>query len=256
MKWTAQEEQQIKYFYTKTDLALEKIAREMGRSVPSVHGRLAKLRIKRRNLSTVKLPSKITPALARIHSHICGDGYVYSYQTKDIYGPWAKYRKNPIRTRYFVGYTNYNIDLLKEFQKDVYETFGIKGQKIYKNDVKASSKKIWEFMKKMGAGDSYNWRIPKEISKSSKEVMKNWIRAFFDDEAYFDKNKKGEVIRIRVKCVNKKGLTQLMKMLKEFVPCNLMPKKGFYWGHTVCLNVNRKNTPEFFSKIGSIRYHA
>ena len=59
---------------------------------------------------------------------------------------------------------------------------------------------------------------------------------------------------IRVKIVNKKGLIQVMEMLKKFIPCHLMPKKGYYWGKTVCLNINKKDAPEFFSKIGSIRY--
>jgi len=200
MKWNIQEERKLKKLYSQTNFPLEKIAKIISRSVPAISNRLTKLKVKRWYSLKCKIPSKITPALARIHAHICGDGYVYSYKTKDIYGPWAKYRKNPIRTKYFIGYSNNNIDLLKEFQKDIYKVFKIKGKKIYKND------------------DDYG--------------------------------------RIRVKCVNKKGLTQLIKMLKEFVPCHLMPKKGFYWGHTVCINTNKKDAPRFFSRIGSIRYHA
>ena len=249
MKWSVQEEEKLKKLYTQTNLTFEEIEKIMGRSVPALSGRLTKLKVKRRYPLKCKLPSSITPALARIHAHICGDGYIYSYKDKDIYGPWAKYRKNPIRTRYRVCYSNNNSDLLKEFRADIFRVFRIKGRKVYKNDIKIDSKKIWKFFKQIDVGNSYNWSIPKEIRSGSENVQKNWIRAFFDDEADFDDDG-----RIRVKCVNKKGLIQIIEMLKRFVPCHLMPKKGFYWGHTVCININKKDVLDFFSKIGSIRY--
>ena len=249
MRWTVQEEEKLKKLYTQNNLTFKEIEKIIGRSVPSSSARLTKLKVKRRQPLKCKCPSKVTSALARIHAHICGDGCMYTLQTKDIYGPWAKYRRNPIRTRYVAGYDNNNKDLLKEFQNDILKVFGVKGKKEYKNKVKVESKKIWSFLKQMGAGNSHNWSIPDSIINSSKEIQRNWIRAFFDDEADFDDDG-----RIRVKCVNKKGLIQLMEMLKKFVPCHLTPKKGFYWGKTVCININKKDVPKFFSKIGSIRY--
>jgi len=249
MKWSTQEENRLKELYLNTSLTLSGIAERLGRTSPALNNRLAKMKIKRRLHPNAKSPKKMTPALARIHAHICGDGSIFSYQAKDTYGYWAKYRKNPIRTRYIVSYNNNNRDLLKEFQADIYEVFGVRGKKIYKNKIIVDSKRVWEFFKKLGAGNSYNWNISKEISNSSKEAMKSWIRAFFDDEAYF--NDGG---RIRVKCVNKEGLKQLVKMLNKFVPCHLLPKKGSYWGKTFCISINKKDAPKFFSKIGSIRY--
>ena len=248
-RWTRREENNLKDFYLNTSLSLNEIAVKLGRTPAALNNRLATIKVKRRLQPNAKSPKKMTPELARIHAHVCGDGYICSYQTKDCYGYWAKYRKNPIRIKYIVGYDNNNTDLLKEFQKDIYEVFGIRGKKIYKNKIKVESKRIWEFMKKMGAGNSYSWNIPKGIRNSSKEIQKNWIRAFFDDEADFDDGG-----RIRVKCVNKKGLGQIIRILRKFVPCHLMPKKGFYWGKTVCININKKDASKFFSKIGSIRY--
>jgi len=249
MKWTTEEEEKLKDLYTSTQLPVEKIAKIIGRSVPALSARLGNLKVKRRYPRKFKYPSKITSALARIHAHVCGDGYLYVKQEKDIYGPWARYRRNPIRKKYIVGYCNNNQDLLKEFQQDIFNVFGLRGQEIEKNEIRAISEKLWEFLKEMGVGNSHNWSIPKSITNNSKEVMKNWIRAFFDDEADFDDNG-----RIKVKIVNKKAFIQVMEILKKFVPCHLMPKKGFYWGKTVCLSMNKKDAPKFFSKIGSIRY--
>jgi len=248
-RWTTREENKLKKLYLNASLTLSEIAKKLGRTPGALNNRLAEIKVERRLHPNAKSPKKMTPALARIHAHICGDGCMYSYRDKDTYGYWAKYRKNPVRTRYVIDYSNNNEDLLKEFQNDMYEIFGVKGKKIYKNAIKVNSKRIWEFLRKMGAGNSYNWNIPKEIRNGSKEVQKNWIRAFFDDEAYF--NDKG---RIRVKCINKEGLKQIIEMLRKFVPCHLTPKKGFYWGKTVCVNINKKDAPKFFSKIGSIRY--
>jgi len=248
MKWTVQEDKKLRKLYLRTNLTFEEIENIIGRSVSSLSNRLSKLKIKRRFPAKFKYPSKITPALARIHAHLCGDGNLYCCKEKDCYGPWAKYRRNPYRKRYYLVYNNNNQDLLDEFARDIFSTFGIKCNTCEENKVRISSKKAYDLLKRLGAGGSFAWKIAGEIRAGSKEVIKNWIRAFFDDEAYF--NDRGA---IRVKCVNKKGLTQLMKMVNNFVPCHLMPKKGFYWGKTVCLNINKSDAPKYFSKIGSVR---
>ena len=165
MKWSIQEEKKLKKLYCQTSLKLEEIVKIIGRSVPALNARLTKLKVKRRYPLRCKLPSSVIPALARIHAHICGDGFICNYKEKDIYGPWAKYRKNSIRTRYVVGYDNNNKDLLKEFRNDMYEVFGVRGT-IHENKIKVKSKRIWEFFKEMNAIDSHNWRIPKEILNS------------------------------------------------------------------------------------------
>lgn len=201
---------------------------------------------------------QVTPAFAKIHAHICGDGYLYHYREKDHYGPYGKYRKNPYRTRYRVVYTNTRSELLKDFRRDLTSVFGVKGLsyegKYPKLDVRVNSKRIYDTLRELGAGGSFVWRIPKLIEKGSLEVQKAWLQAFFDDEADFDENEKGEVFRIRVKCVNKPGLLQVKNMLEKFVPCNLLPKEGFYWGKTVCINIKKADVSKFFSEIGSIRY--
>jgi len=249
-KWTKEEEEKLKHLYLETKTPVEEICRIIDRTPPAIQNRLKVLGFqKRRFPSRTKHPDKVTPALARIHAHICGDGYFYETKVKDCYGPWAKYRKKTHRIIYRTCYSNTNPTLIKEFQRDIKEVFGVKGGKLWKNEIRIKSKRIWDLLKKMGAGDSYNWGVGKEIINASKESKKNWIRAFFDDEAYFDNGN-----RIRVKCVNKKGLQEVTKILNEFVPCHLLPKKGSYWGNTYCININKKDVPKYLSKIGSLRY--
>ncbi len=251
-RWTKKEENRLKHLYLKTNTPVEEICQIIQRTPSAIQHRLEIIGINNKRFpSKIKHPDKITPALARIHAHICGDGYFYQTRVKDRYGPWAKYRKNSYRTTYRTCYTNTNVTLIKEFQQDIREVFGIKGDKLWKNEIRIKSKRIWSLLKEMGAGDSYNWSISKEIINASKEVKRNWIRAFFDDEAYFDNGN-----RIRVKCVNKKGLQQITRMLDEFIPCHLLPKKGSYWGKTYCININKKDVPKFFSKIGTLRYQS
>lgn len=255
MNWNKREEKTFKKLYLETNLTLEEIAKVVGRSVPALNNRLSKLQIKRRRQFKYTCPSEVTPALARIHAHVSADGFLYTVTEKDIYGPWAKYRKNPIRKRYIIGYSNTKKELLKEFAQDIFEVFGLKIiSNKNKHEVRVKSKKLWEFLQAMGAGGSYEWTIPDSIIEGSKNIKKSWLRAFFDDEARFDKNEKGELLRIRLKSVNKKGVCQVADILRTFVPCHITPRKGLYTDKTVYLNIRRKDINNFFIKIGSLTY--
>ena len=106
MKWSTQEENRLKELYLNTSLTLNEIAGKLGRTPSALNNRLVKIKVKRRLCPRSKSPRRVTPALARIHAHICGDGSIFNYQEKDTYGYWAKYRKNPVRTKYVIGYSN------------------------------------------------------------------------------------------------------------------------------------------------------
>jgi|SRR3989338_5478580 len=127
MKWNSLEEEKLKELYLSSSLTLEKIANTLRKTPSSISGHLSKLRVKRRLRPIAKIPSRMTPALARTHAHICGDGYMYTYNEKDIYSYWAEYRKKKDRTRYITGYCNNNSNLLREFRDDIYEVFGVRG---------------------------------------------------------------------------------------------------------------------------------
>jgi len=82
MKWTSQEDKKLKNLYLRSDFILEDIEKIMGRSVPALSNRLTKLKVKRRFPLKFKNPSRTTSALTRIHAHVCGDGFMYSTQSK------------------------------------------------------------------------------------------------------------------------------------------------------------------------------
>ncbi|MBI4117294.1 MAG: hypothetical protein HY451_01230 [Parcubacteria group bacterium] len=255
-KWSSSEDQILLRLYSKQKILIGQICRILDRSPGAISGRLGTLKAKRNNKFQKDIPLKMTPALARIHAHVCGDGYLYYYREKDNYGPWAIYRKNGYhRTRYLVCYTNTNESLLKEFRGDIKNIFGINGKKkIHKHTLIVSSKRVWAVLKNLGAGKSHEWYVPKVILSASLEIKRNWIRAFFDDEAYFGKGK-----RIRVKIVNKKGLKQIQRLLNNFLPSVINPKQGSYREKRPCrgaysLDISRKFTPEYFGKIGSLRF--
>jgi len=158
------------------------------------------------------------------------------------------YKLNKYRYRYGLGYTNMDQRLISEFMEDIKSTFGLKPY--YRdNYVRVKSKDVWLLLKELGAGKSRDWFISPEITKASKEIRKNWIRAFFDDEACFNDNG-----RIRVRSVNRRGITQLMKMLREFLPSHITPKNDYYPDRSVYLNINKDDAEKYFSKIGSLRY--
>lgn len=247
-KWSEQEDDKLKDLYFKQRVPIGQIAKILFRSPASINQRLTIKRIRNRSFRKVKIPTKITPTLARIHAHICGDGNLFQYKEKDCYGYLGCYKPNSYRYRYGVGYTNMNQKLISEFMEDIKSTFLIKPL-YYSNYVKVKSKDVWVLLKELGAGKSHDWFISSKIMEVNKEIKKNWIRAFFDDEACF--NAGG---RIRVRSVNRKGLTQVMRMLREFVPCHITPKNKYYPDGSVYLNINKIDAEKYFFKIGSLRY--
>lgn len=248
MKWDRKEIIRLKQFYYR-GIPIQKIAHELKKTTGAVEGRLRSLKVRRnRSFPKLRLPSYITPALARIHAHICGDGNLFKYKEKDCYGYLGCYKPNRYRYRYGLNYTNLNQILIREFMEDVRLTFFLKPL-YYDKYVKVKSKDVWVLLKELGAGKSRDWFISPKIMKAEKEIKKNWIRAFFDDEAYF--NDHG---RIRVRSVNRKGLAQVMRLLKVFVPCHITPKNGYYPDRSVYLNINKNDAQDYFSKIGSLRY--
>lgn len=248
MKWDKKKTLKLKNLY-RGGVPIQKITDKLNKSAGAIEGKLRKLGIIRnRFIPKLRMPSRITPALARIHAHVCGDGNLFRSSEKDSYGYLGRYKFNRRRYRYGIGYTNYNQRLIKEFIEDVKLTFNLKPY--YRdNFVRVKSRDVWILLKELGADKSRDWFVSHKIIKASKVIKKNWIRAFFDDEACF--NAGG---RIRVRSVNRNGLIQVTEMLKEFVPSHITPKKDYYPDHSVYLNINKSDAGKYFSKIGSLRY--
>ncbi|MEW6102132.1 MAG: hypothetical protein AB1481_07590 [Candidatus Omnitrophota bacterium] len=247
-RWSKEEHVKLKHLYFSKKLPIRNICVILSRTPASVNQKLSDKFKRNRSLPKIIIPTKMTPALARIHAHICGDGNLFKSKEKDCYGYMGSYKLNRYRYRYGLGYTNMNRELIREFMEDTKRTFGL--TPYYRNNyVKIKSGNIWALMQELGAGKSRDWFISSKIMRASRRIKKSWIRAFFDDEACF--NAGG---RIRVRSVNRKGITQLMRMVREFIPCHITPKKGYYSDSSVYLNINKNYASKYFSKIGSLRY--
>ena len=176
---------------------------------------------------------RITPEFARLHAHICGDGYMATTRTKRSKRELEQHpRRNLIRNRFHVRYCNDNTILLKQFVKDFKRVFNRIAVLIpSKNEIDVQAKWLYLLFKDLGAGKSKEWSVPKEIMEASDKIKSQWLMAFFDDEAYVSKIRKKIVLNI----VNLKGLKQIKKLLND-------------------MSINSKlNGPYFYKKFYS--YH-
>lgn len=148
---------------------------------------------------------------ARIAAHVCGDGWLCSYIEKNSLQIVNGRRYHRDRRKYEVGYCNTNKALLDQFASDMAKIFNVKPRR-KSNEVRVRSKRIFERVKFLGAGNTYEWKIGPTVKNSSKRAKNYWLRAFFDDEATVENNKQK---RIRVKSMNFKGLNSVRKMLSE-----------------------------------------
>ena len=97
---------------------------------------------------------------------------------------------------------------------------------------------------KYGALDSYNWRICSQIINGTKKINIEWLKAFFDDEGTVDPSRK----RVRIKSVNKIGLSQAQKMLTKIrINSNIT---GPNCDNTWYLTINKNNIEKYDKLIG------
>jgi len=146
----------------------------------------------------------LTPAKARIIARLKGDGAIFRSGTN-----------------YIIKYEVKDKEQLKSFENDVKEVFGLNMKWLKHRSgitgklldlVWLRSKLAFEDLNKFGKFRSENRNIPKEVFKSTREVKKEFIKAFFDDE--------GSVIignkEIRLYSTNKNGLQEMKNLLNEF----------------------------------------
>ena len=155
---------------------------------------------------------KITLEEARIAAHVCGDGYLCLYKCKRSVSDLAHHkRKDAYRNIFQIGYCNTELSLLNTFQSDILKVFTLKTRLMKGNTIVFNSKRAFERIQFLGGGKSRSWFISKEIINANKNAQIEWIKAFFDDEAYVEINNN----RLCVNSVNKEGLKQVQKMLQN-----------------------------------------
>ncbi len=144
----------------------------------------------------------ISPELARIHAHLCGDGSVFIFKTKE-------------KGRKFsggIGYYNKNQDLLNKFRNDFSKIFKVKMKMRKNREVSIRSvKRANYFISKFGSFKSKEWKIPILIKKAPKKIIIEWLKAFFEDEAYHEKRYN----RLKIKSMNYLGLKDVKRLLNK-----------------------------------------
>ena len=140
----------------------------------------------------------ITPTKARIHGYLCADGNVRQYNKSG-------------EIRFF---TNEKA-LTEIFRKSIEEVYGVipylspsSPQNRGCFEVRTKRKEIFQDLLKYGKFGIHSWMPPTEIF-DDKKATREWIKAFFDGEAYINLKK----VRIQVKSVNGKGLRLVCDLL-------------------------------------------
>ena len=153
----------------------------------------------------------MTPEEARIVAHVCGDGSLFQSTEKTLQIVRGRKYKQ-LRKRYYIDYCNYDQGLLDEFARDLLTVYGISSRRT-KDSVRTKSKRVFDRIRQLGCGQTYDWYVSKEVFNSSKDCKRAWLRAFFDDECTVSNNPRRYV---KIKSMNKKGLKQVGKLLDEF----------------------------------------
>lgn len=181
---------------------------------------------------------------ARLVAHVCADGYLTIYVEKNSLQIVNGRRYHRPRTRYIIGYSNTEKKLLTEFADDMTYVFGIMPRRNRPDEIRGRSKRVFDRLRKLCAGNSYEWRIGKEVFMANKKVKANWLRAFFDDEATVDMKTK----RIRVKSVNHMGIKQVKKLLESL---NIRTRiTGINIDRTWYLTITKSDIENFAKFIG------
>lgn len=156
-----------------------------------------------------KFPIELSKEFTRIVAHIFGDG-VLSISKKGYYN---------------IAYYNQNRVLLNQFKQDILKIFG---QNIYlkeglnktTNYIRLPSPVAIILFNKIKKFDSKNATIPSFIKKASKQIKKEFLKAFLDDEAHVRYNPPQRNIEITL--CNLRLLKDIRNLLKEF---NIKPTK-------------------------------
>ena len=151
------------------------------------------------------------------------------------------------RNRYEIVYTNLDQRLLKEFSNDAKKVFKVK-PRVRTDENRIRTKRVFDHLKKLGGGSSYEWRITTMVSEATRKIILAWLRAFFDDESTVRKKPK----RIDVETVNFQGLKGVKKLLRKVgIEARLYGpythKRWKYWR----LVLNQLNAKKFARIVGS-----
>src|SRR3989338_4263772 len=150
---------------------------------------------------------KLTKEKARIIAHLIGDGCAFI-------------SKHDYNMKYEVS----DKESLVSFENDMTQVYGLtlmKGSKPSGKTgkpipfVRLRSKLAYEDLLKYSSSYfSRDWKIKRKLLNSPREIKREFLKAFFDDEGSVFKQKNKGVVRLY--SINLNGLKQIQKMLMEF----------------------------------------
>ena len=148
----------------------------------------------------------LTPAKARLIAHLIGDGSVY--QSNHDYN---------------IKYEVKDTESLNSFEKDIVFVYGLKLTKGFKESgftgkpipfLRLRSKLAFQDLHRYATYMSKDWKIKKELLLATKEIKKEFLKAFFDDEGSITNEGKKGIVKLY--SINLTGLKQIQKILLEF----------------------------------------
>jgi len=88
--------------------------------------------------------------------------------------------------------------------------FGVKMKMVAGREVSVKSLRIVKILtEEFGSFGSREWKIPRSIKESNENTKLEWLKAFFEDEAYNEK----KYDRLKTKSMNPSGLMDVKHML-------------------------------------------
>lgn len=149
-----------------------------------------------REHSKVRISKDISKEKVAINAYLCGDGHIvvrgFHYQIRILMD---------------------SLDVSKRIVELFKKEFNVEPsiRKRVSNDfvVEIKNKPVCFDLLSLGKYGSFEWSIPKNLKKN---ILKEWIKCFFDCEAYVNLHSK----QIQVKSVNREGLIDLNNRIKSF----------------------------------------
>ena len=149
--------------------------------------------------SLVRLKDNLSIEKVGIHAYLCGDGWIAARQDKN--------KEKHYDIKLFLD----NEDLAKMVVNLFKIEFNIEPKIKFNRGcfyVQIKNKPVCLNLLSLGKYNCSNWKI---LDNLNEEQKKEWIKCFFDCEAYVDVNSK----IIQVKSINFKGLLSIEELLKS-----------------------------------------
>ena len=149
---------------------------------------------------------------ARLHAHICGDGWITEVKKRRSLWDIRRYNRNKkCFIEWQIGYSNRQPNLLKRF-REYLQSLTKAYVEVRHDEIRVRSKELFRKLQQLGENNSRKWIAGNQIFEAPESIKCEWLRAFFDDEATVERRGR---VRIRVKSVNKRGLESVSMLLKD-----------------------------------------